>query len=210
MVAGTTSAEAWWSLEDAPNRLLAAPAFSTDTEQPYLKAMESAGEDAVNLLVVTMDGDADRVLQTHLNAGGGRLANLGVVSVGETTRSAATEQAGRKVLDSGRVSARIVPNPADLTGIGISISEYLHEWADDDRRTIVYVDSLTTLLQYVDTEAAYRLLHMLAYRVADIDGIGIYRLDSSAHDEQVVEALKGLCDAAMVVEADGTVRHQHR
>ncbi|QCJ48524.1 hypothetical protein FCF25_07900 [Haloprofundus sp. MHR1] len=130
-------------------------------------------------------------------------ANVGVVSVGDSTRSVgapATAGADEKQLDTG---VKTVANPNDLTGLGISITEQLSRWRDNGNRTVVCVDSLTAMLQYVELQTAYEFLHVLTGRLYAVDAVAHFHMDPGAHDEQTVETIASLCDAVVELRDDG-------
>lgn len=93
---------------------------------------------------------------------------------------------------------RTVSNPGDLTGFGIAVSRYLDE-LPDDATPGVCLDSVTTLLQYVDENRAHRFLQVLVNRVRSADGHVHCHADPAAHDDRVCEALDSLFDAKVSV-----------
>ncbi|PSP96710.1 hypothetical protein BRC94_11835 [Halobacteriales archaeon QS_5_70_17] len=95
-------------------------------------------------------------------------------------------------------------SPDDLTGIGITLSEYLSSWGCEGGDLVVCFDSLTALLQYVSLQRAYRFLHVLTGRAAAVGARSHYHLDPGAHDDRTVATLTSLFDA--VVDESGAVR----
>jgi len=100
-----------------------------------------------------------------------------------------------------------VSAPADLTGLGIAISERLRDWAETGGQTVVCFDSLTALMQYVDIETIYEFLHVLTGRLYTFDAVGHFHMDPDAHDDQLVEQVKTTFDAFVLKEADGPVKY---
>ena len=158
--------------------------------------------DETNLLVVSYRDDPDAWLQRWRAQVGALPGEFGFVRVGETTRSAAAA--------GGRAAGRTLPlvaavsDPTDLTGLGIRMSEYLEAWAGNGRRTVIWFDSVTTLLQFVDLDRAYRFLHVLSGRVKSVDGRGYYLLDPSAHDDRTIAVLQELADDSVALEDLGS------
>jgi len=68
----------------------------------------------------------------------------------------------------------------------------------------VLVDSLTTLLLYSNLQTVFRFLHVFTSRVESVDGLGLYTIESTAHDAQALSTLDQLFDATIDVETDGT------
>jgi len=52
----------------------------------------------------------------------------------------------------------------------------------------------------------FRFLHVFTSRVENVDGLGLYTIESTAHDPETLSTLDQLFDATIDVEADGTAR----
>ena len=163
--------------------------------------------DQTNLLWVTYTNTPDSCMQSWLQHAGERPADVKVVSVGDMMRSATAAQSGghgpspSPMIDS-------VSNPADLTGLGIKISEQLQTWSHTANQTVACYDSLTTALQYVDLQTLYKFLHVLTGRFEAVGTTAHFHIDPAAHDEATVNTLKSLFDA--VVEPRGGQWHVSR
>ena len=97
--------------------------------------------------------------------------------------------------------SRVDPNqPMDIIA---PLSEQLTRWNGNGNKTLVSVQTLTILLEYVDFDTAFRYLHILTHRVQAADAIGFYHMDPDIHDEETVNTLKTLFDAVVVVSDDG-------
>jgi KaiC/GvpD/RAD55 family RecA-like ATPase len=92
-------------------------------------------------------------------------------------------------------------SPGDLTGISMPLSDFL---ADATAPAVVF-DSLSTVLMYTGQSAAFRFLSVLTTHVRSADGLGLFTLDSSAHDEQTVRTLAQLFDARVQVRTQQEV-----
>jgi len=149
-----------------------------------------------NVLTVTYTDTAPEFVAHWNDYVGAAPVRGGVVAVG---------QGGAEAGDPSWV-AKSVDNPADLTGIGIELSELLSTMstaADDGEQLAFCFDSITSLLQYADLQRAFRFLHVVTGRVKTADGVGYYRLDPEAHDAQALATLKGLFDAVVEVDENG-------
>ncbi|MDY6818424.1 MAG: hypothetical protein SVG88_07165 [Halobacteriales archaeon] len=100
------------------------------------------------------------------------------------------------------VTVRHVDSPSNLTQIGIELSQLPEELAAVDS-TVVCVRSLTTLLQYVETEPAYRFLNLVTDRIVAMDGFGHFHIDPAAHSEQTINTLASLFDAVLEPDEQG-------
>ena len=95
-------------------------------------------------------------------------------------------------------------SPEDMTGIGIKASRLLEAFYRDRgvRRTRVLVRSVSTLLQYADVQTVFRFLHVFTGRIQSVEGLGLFAIDSSAHDEQTMNTLKQLFDGIITTSED--------
>lgn len=154
-----------------------------------------------DLLWVTYTNTPDACMRTWLDHAGERPADVKVISVGDVMRSAAARSGGS---GAGRPTpVGSVSNPADLTGLGIKVSEQLQAWSHDDNRPVACYDSLTTALQYVDLQTLYKFLHVLTGRFETVDAVAHFHLDPAAHDDATVNTLKSLFDAVVETDDEG-------
>lgn len=147
--------------------------------------------DRTDVLSVVFCGQVDGRLDA-LQARSDVVGSVAVVAVGPAA-------AGAGVSESPAVQA--VPDPADLTGVGIATTE----WArgrDPDGRAVVCVDSLSTVLQYSEAERVFRFLHTLLgqFRTAGIDAH--VHMDPEAHDDRTVAQFRQLFDEVREASAD--------
>jgi len=87
-------------------------------------------------------------------------------------------------------------SPENLTRLGVRVTECLEELADDveDRQIVFCFDSITTLLQYVELDQAFRFLHVVTERLTETDAMAHFHLDPGAHDDETIEMLRSLFD----------------
>ncbi|MBV0925480.1 MarR family transcriptional regulator [Halomicroarcula limicola] len=95
-------------------------------------------------------------------------------------------------------------DPREPMDIIAPVTESLTRWRNNDRQTVVSVQTLTLLLEYVDFDTAFRYLHILTHRVQN-DAIGFYQMDPEVHDVETINTLKPLFDAVVEFE-DGEWR----
>ena len=107
------------------------------------------------------------------------------------------------VHDSDRI--KYTSSPVDMTGIGIKLSSFLEAFYSDRgiRKNRVMVHSLSTLLMYSDLQTVFRFLHVFTGRIQSVDGLGLYCIDSTAHDDQTMNTLKQLFDGIIETSEDG-------
>ena len=177
--------------------LLSGPAMSGKYD--LLLSLVTEGIEAGDgALFVTTNEDADGVIGDVEERLGGLPENLRLVDC-------VSERQGGGSLPADRVE--YVSSPADLTGIGIGVSEQLRRFADADvERTRLAFYSLSTLLMYAELETVFRFLHVLTGRVDSIGGVGVFTIDPTTHDESTVNTLKQLFDGMIEVRDGGDGR----
>ncbi|MGM0605955.1 MAG: RAD55 family ATPase [Halobacteriota archaeon] len=153
------------------------------------------------IVVTTKDG-ADRILKDYAK----RIEYEGrpVAVVDCVTR----QQGVGEVRDDRRI--KYTSSPVDMTGIGIKLSEFLEAFYSDRdiKRNRIMVHSLSTLLMYSDLQTVFRFLHVFTGRIQSVDGLGLFSIDSTAHDDQTMNTLTQLFDGIVKTSEDGepTVR----
>ncbi|MFB6299736.1 MAG: RAD55 family ATPase [Halobacteriales archaeon] len=100
-----------------------------------------------------------------------------------------------------------VSSPADLTGIGIGVSEQLQGLGEQGVNGIrIGFYSLSTLLMYAEVETVFRFLHVLTGRVSGADGLGLFSIDPTTHDQGTVNTLKQLFDGMIELRDENGTR----
>lgn len=190
--------------------LTANPPSSVVLEAPSLSSSglsicPQLGEDDAatrNLLLVSLSGNPDGRLDAWGRHGG--LPQKVAVITADTSRQAVAAEGGSvsRGPDGTVVSTTTVSEPSDLTGIGIKMSKCLSAWADEDARTHVCFDSLTTLLQYADVEQVFQYLHVTNKRIEAVGGSVHYHIDPNAHDEQTLSTIESLFSDVFTYETE--------
>jgi len=109
----------------------------------------------------------------------------------------------RETLDGAYIHH--VSSPGDLTGIGIGITkalEGLHNSGHEQGRLALM--SLSTMLTYTDKKTVFKFCHVLSSRLDAADYVGVFTIDSGAHDEQTLQVIKQAFDGMVEVrDAEG-------
>lgn len=101
--------------------------------------------------------------------------------------------------DPGSSRVDSVASPADLTGVGMSVSRLLQSSGPGP---VVTLDSVSTLVAYNDDAAVFRFLAVLTAQLRQLDGLGVFLVEDGCHDEQTVSTFQQLFDGRVDVEAD--------
>ncbi|WP_418283066.1 RAD55 family ATPase [Halorubrum sp. DTA98] len=183
-------------VEPGTNLLLAGPPLTGKRKLALdlLAAGTDAGDGAI--AVTTKDG-ADRILKDYAKRTPYDGRPVAVVDC--VTR----QQGVGDVRDDDRV--KYASSPVDMTGIGIKLSEFLQAFYRDRdiERNRIMVHSLSTLLMYSDLQTVFRFLHVFTGRVQSVGGLGLFCIDSTAHDDQTMNTLKQLFDGIVTLSEDG-------
>ncbi|SDJ91839.1 RAD55 family ATPase [Natronorubrum texcoconense] len=186
-------------IEPGTNLLVAGPPL-TGKRQIAFDILASGADRGDGSIVVTTKDSADKVLETFTaSVDASTDANVGVVDCVTKQRGIGT------VDDDPRI--KYASSPVDMTGIGIKLSEFLQEFYEDRGLTEnrVLLHSVSTLLMYSNLQTVFRFLHVFTGRIQSADAMGVYVIDSTAHDDQTMNTLKQLFDAVIELEepADG-------
>lgn len=161
---------------------------STDSNHVFVAGPGARATDADvvhsgNVLGVTYHTQAEDWLG-GFQAGTDRAA---VVSVGEHSRTAAataSTDAGADILASATGAVETVSDVADVATVGTLVNDYLSAW-EGPGQTTVYVDDVSTVLEHVAPETAFRFLHALVSRASTMDARVIVGFDTDAHPPHV-------------------------
>lgn len=180
-------------VEDGTNLLVEGPPMS-GKRKLGLQILADGVRDGEGAIVVTTKDGADRVLDDFAEVAGVENPTVGVVDC-------VTKQQG---MGSRRESdlVRYASSPNDLTGIGIELSELLRTLYEQREVTKnrILLHSLSTLLMYSDLQTVFRFMHVFTGRVQSADALGVFVVDSTAHDEQTVSTLKQLFDGVVSIQ----------
>lgn len=190
-------------LGDSANVLLLAPTMDPLGDEACGRLLDvGTGDDVLFLSITLSQGPDDRldVWRTHVSKEAP--SRSGFVTAGDQTRSVAFD--GGTPTNIGPDDTRIesVSSPADLTGLGMKVSDLLEDLADGNQQIVVCFHTLTVLLQYVDLQKAFRFLHVLTGRMGAIGAIAHYHMDPSVHDERERNTLTTLFDAVLELDDD--------
>jgi len=170
------------------NILVSGPAMSGKEDLAYSLLADGSrrGEGAV--IVTTSDRAEDVIDEYHGRVDGLDEALLAVVDTrGEGDRSSDQTADGAFI--------QHISSPSDMTGIGIAITkclETLHNTGVDQGRFALV--SLSTMLTYTDRKTVFKFCHVLSSRFDSAGYLGLFTIDSAAHDDQTLQVIKQAFD----------------
>jgi KaiC/GvpD/RAD55 family RecA-like ATPase len=182
-------------IEPGTNLLLSGPPL-TGKRTLALDVLADGVRSGEGAIVVTTKDSAQRVLQDlgeRVDYDGRPVAVVDTVS----------RQQGVNDVRDGDV-VKYTSSPVDMTGIGIKLSEFLQGFYGDQQlpRNRIMLHSLSTLLMYSDLQTVFRFLHVFTGRVQSVDGLGLFAIDDSAHDDRTMNTLKQLFDGIVRTHED--------
>ena len=101
-------------------------------------------------------------------------------------------------------SIKIVSSPADLTGIGVRISQFFEEFLikKNDHKIQLHINSLSTILMYSNIQTVFRFMHVFTGRIKAAGAMGIFSVDSGMHDNRTIATLKQLFDGIIEIKEE--------
>jgi KaiC/GvpD/RAD55 family RecA-like ATPase len=183
------------TVDPGTNLLVSGPPL-TGKRALALDLLAAGTERGEGAIVVTTKDSADRVLEQF----GDRVdyENEPVAVVDCVTRQQGVGDA------TETESIKYASSPVDMTGIGIKLSEVLQAFTADRgiERNRIMVHSLSTLLMYSNLQTVFRFLHVFTGRIQSVDALGLFAIDSTAHDQQTMNTLKQLFDGVVGTSED--------
>ena len=186
---------------DPGTNVLIAGAPLTGKRQLAYEILASGAEREEGSIVVTTKDSATKVLSRFESATDG--ASVEDVDVGIV--DCVTKQRGMGVIEDDR-RIKYASSPVDMTGIGIKLSEFLQEFYEvrGHARNRILLHSVSTLLMYSNLQTVFRFLHVFTGRIQSGEALGVYVIDSTAHEDQTMNTLKQLFDGVIEVrQGDG-------
>ncbi|GAB3016920.1 RAD55 family ATPase [Natronobiforma cellulositropha] len=185
-------------IDPGTNVLIAGPPL-TGKRRLALDILARGAQRGDGTIIVTTKDSAEKMLSEFSTAAETTDGvDIGVVDC-------VTKQRGiGSVEDDPRI--KYASSPVDMTGIGIKLSEFLQEFYEVRRLTQnrILLHSVSTLLMYSNLQTVFRFLHVFTGRVQSADALGVYVIDSTAHDDQTMNTLKQLFDVVIEVDGDGS------
>ncbi|MFD1571497.1 RAD55 family ATPase [Halorubrum laminariae] len=181
-------------VELGTNILLTGPPLSG--KRSLMLDMLAEGTDSGDgAIIVTTKDSGDRVLKDYAKRTSYDGKPVAVIDC--VTRQQGVSDPG----ESDRI--KYASSPVDMTGIGIKLSEFLQAFGDRGiDRNRVMVHSLSTLLMYSDLQTVFRFLHVFTGRIQSVNGLGLFSIDSTAHDDKEMNTIKQLFDGVITLSED--------
>jgi len=183
-------------LESGTNLLITGPPLS-GKRRLAIDILANGTRQEEGAIVVTTKDSGDKILSEYKK----RIENvedepLGIVDCVTKQRGVGSAEDGPQL--------KYASSPVDMTGIGIKLSEFLQDFYERRglKQNRVLMHSVSTLLMYSDLQTVFRFLHVFTGRVQSANGLGLYAIDSTAHDDQTMNTLTQLFDGLIELSED--------
>ncbi|MFT4947314.1 MAG: KaiC/GvpD/RAD55 family RecA-like ATPase [Natronomonas sp.] len=189
------------TVDPGTNILISGPPLTGKRKLAFEILAHGAADDDGTIIVTTRDS-SDRVLTDFRSL----LSNPDDTDIGIV--DCVTQHQGQSATDTPTV--KFASSPGDMTGIGIKFSEFVEEFYSerDLRQNRIVLDSLSTLLVYSDMQTVFRFMHVFTSRIEDADALGVYLIESTAHDAETMNTMKQLFDGVVAVDENREVSVQ--
>jgi KaiC/GvpD/RAD55 family RecA-like ATPase len=159
----------------------------------------ATGASREHAIAITPDTDGDRLRTTYEGLPNGNAERFHVIDC--------TGATGKGSMDDTE-AIKYVGSPGDLTGIGMGIVKCTRDIGREVEAGLrLSVLSLSTILQYANSQRMFNFLHTVTGRVSAANYLGVATLDPTTQDTQEVNTLTSLFDAVVELrEADDGTR----
>lgn len=185
-------------LDGASNVLVLAP-LTPSGSSDFIDLVATTPPDEMNLLSVTYTQPPHLWVDDWRSSVGALPNELAFIHAG---RMQSPEDELEDVPSAVNTSA---VDPRDPMEIIAPVSQNFDRWADSGAQTVLSVQTLTVLLEYVDFDTVFRYLHILTHKVNAADARGYYQADPDLHDQEALNTLKVLFDIVVEASDDGWV-----
>ncbi|MDF9747410.1 DUF7504 family protein [Natrinema salsiterrestre] len=122
---------------------------------------------------------------------------LGLLTVGNVL----TDDGAESVPDfTEPVVSDTVPDPTDLSEIGVAVSRFCKHWAETDEEITVCFDSLDALLRHTSPKDVFQFTHVLTNRLSSVDAYAHCHFDPTRHEDRVVSTFGTIFDSVVVAD----------
>jgi KaiC/GvpD/RAD55 family RecA-like ATPase len=113
-----------------------------------------------------------------------------------------TKSVGRDASETENI--KFASSPADLTGIGVRISQFLEDFLMKKKipKIQLHINSLSAILMYSNIQTVFRFMHVFTGRIKEAKALGIFVVDSGMHDDPTIATLKQLFDGIIEIKKE--------
>lgn len=197
-LSGVLGFESLSSVRPGTSILVTGPTMTGKDDLLFDLLAEGAQQDEASILMTT-DMDGEDALDSIRAAGSG--IDTSLLAAIDCRANSGREE--RELDDERYVYS--VSEPAELTGIGIGVTKCFDRMSDQSVTSgRMGLTSLSTMVRYADRKTVFKFCHVLSQRLDSAGFVGLFTLNTGAHDDQTVQVIKQAFDANIDVrETDG-------
>ncbi|WP_312910199.1 helix-turn-helix transcriptional regulator [Natronosalvus caseinilyticus] len=185
-------------IREGTNVLVLSPLTPHGTKA-FTELLSTTNPSRTNMAVVTYTQPPSMWLTDWEAANNGPPNEITFIHNGsEPGEEISTDQQRPRTINTVRTS------PQDPIDVVTHLGDELKRWQDEGRQSVISVQTLTILLEYIDFDTAFRYLHILIHRVQAAGAIGYYQMDPTIHDEETINTLSVLFDVVAEVSQTET------
>ncbi|ADJ14774.1 DUF7504 family protein [Halalkalicoccus jeotgali] len=121
----------------------------------------------------------------------------GAIRIGTPIAPATPERPTHETVD---LPLTAVERPSDLAELYTAINLYITEWLHTDQQTVIWLESLTPVIEHVGTRRTASFVEALAKRLRMTGAIAYVRVDPRDHDDHTLSMIGDAFDRVVAVE----------
>lgn len=180
------------AFQDSPDPgdsvLVLSPTLDDETDRKCTDLLTLDQPEETHVLWITMhEPPQDRIdiWEHHCDTLPVTGAVIGIGTDMDIQRNTTSPRLGGEQVPVSRINS-----PQDLTKLGVAVVDQLEEWSGSDTDDIVICfHSLSTFLQYVDLQKAFKFLHALTVKIPRHGAIAHFHMDPEVHDDKTISTL---------------------
>ncbi|WP_266077856.1 DUF7504 family protein [Haladaptatus caseinilyticus] len=177
----------------ARNVLLFCPAVDDETDTKRLSRRSPIDPTTCNALFLSYERPPEELLERWQSHVGEKPAEFGAIAVGKYSSSPQAEVL-RSDTDRNIVS---IANPERLGRLQTAVYLFLDQWSANDQQSMLYFDSITAMLRYVNRTTAFRFLHSLTDSLRRLGVTAHFYMNPDVHDEETLAIFRPLFDTVV-------------
>jgi hypothetical protein len=154
-----------------------------------------------NVLAITSQRNPVEWLDAWEKHIGDLPTKMGVIRVGRALDSSV--DLDRSKHEGISLPLTSVERPGDLGELYTAITLYASEWLHTDQKTIIWLESLTPLLEHVGLQRTLDFVERLSDRLETLGATAYFRLDPAAHEDYTADLLRSAFDVTVESNESG-------
>lgn len=161
----------------------------------------------MNVLAITTRLDPLEWVDACENQLGELPVKTGAIRLGTPIEPKTPDRASHETVD---LPLTAVERPSDLDELYTAINLYISEWLHTDQGTVIWLESLTPVIEHVGTNRTITFIESLAERLRMTGAIAYVRLDPRDHDDRTLSMIGDVFDRVVETEREEGVAADSR